>query len=114
MLVRRFRTFSGQMFVAFVVGYGVLRFYVETLRADSQRGEIGPLSTSQFIGIVTALMALGLFAWLWRAAKKDPAAWRFWELPAHYGAQGGPTAATAAGASATATQAANGRKKARR
>ena len=81
MLVRRYRKFSGEMFVAFTMGYAVLRFFVETLRADEQRGEIGPLSTSQFIGIVTFLLAGGLLIALWRKWKRDPKAIRYWELP---------------------------------
>ena len=81
MLVRRFRTFSGQMFIAFTIGYGVLRYYVETLRADSERGEIGPWSTSQFIGIVTSLMAIAFFFYLRSKYQKDPQSMRYWELP---------------------------------
>ena len=45
-LVRRHRRFSGQIFVAFTMGYAVLRYLVEGLRADTQRGSIGPVSTS--------------------------------------------------------------------
>ena len=81
MLVRRYRTFSGQMFIAFTIGYGVLRFYVETLRADSERGTVGPFSTSQFIGIVSSLLAIGLYFYLRRAWKADPQSMRYWELP---------------------------------
>jgi phosphatidylglycerol:prolipoprotein diacylglycerol transferase len=81
MLVRRYRTFSGQMFIAFSVGYGILRYLVEELRADDQRGEIGPFSTSQFIGIVSSLLAIGLFVYLYRIYKKDPASIRYWEQP---------------------------------
>ena len=92
MLVRRYRQFSGQMFVTFTMGYGVLRFFVETLRADEQRGEIGPLSTSQFIGIVTTLMAGALYYWLWRRWKNHPEAARYWELPP-LGAVAAPVAA---------------------
>src|SRR4051812_34463467 len=65
MLVRRYRTFSGQMFVAFTMGYAVLRYFVETLRADEQRGNVGPLSTSQFIGVATFLAGAALLAWLY-------------------------------------------------
>jgi phosphatidylglycerol:prolipoprotein diacylglycerol transferase len=79
MLVRRYRTFSGQMFIAFTMGYAVLRFYLETLRADEQRGEIGPLSTSQFIGIVTFVAAGVLFFVLRAKYKKDPKRLRYWE-----------------------------------
>lgn len=80
MLVRRYRKFSGQSFVAFAIGYGILRYFVETLRADSQRGEIGPFSTSQFIGLVTSALAAGFLVYLWRAYQKDPQGMRYWEL----------------------------------
>ena len=82
MLVRRYRQFSGQMFCVFTMAYGVLRFFVETLRADEQRGEIGPLSTSQFIGLVTSVLAAAVYVWLYRRWKRDPQAARYWELPA--------------------------------
>jgi phosphatidylglycerol:prolipoprotein diacylglycerol transferase len=82
MLVRRFRTFSGQTFIAFTMAYAVLRFYLETLRADEQRGEIGPLSTSQFIGIVTFVAAGALFFVLRNIHKKDPKRLRYWETQA--------------------------------
>lgn len=82
MLVRRYRKFSGQTFVAFAISYGILRYFVETLRADSQRGEVGPFSTSQFIGLVTSVLALGFLIYLWREYKRDPKALRYWELPA--------------------------------
>lgn len=79
MLVRRYRTFSGQMFVSFTMGYAVLRFYLETLRADEQRGNIGSLSTSQFIGIVTFVLAGALYIWLWKWQKAHPGSLRYWE-----------------------------------
>ena len=79
MLVRRYRTFSGQMLIAFTMGYAVLRFYLETLRADEQRGEIGPLSTSQFIGILTFLAAGALYFVLRAHQKRHPGSLRYWE-----------------------------------
>jgi phosphatidylglycerol:prolipoprotein diacylglycerol transferase len=63
MAVRRRRTFSGQPFVAFVMGYAVLRYLIEIVRADTNRGAIGALSTSQIIAIATfVLAALFLYA----------------------------------------------------
>jgi phosphatidylglycerol:prolipoprotein diacylglycerol transferase len=78
-LVRRYRKFSGEMFVAFTMGYAVLRYYVESLRADEQRGNIGPLSTSQFIGVTTFLIGAALLAWLYSRWRRDPQAMRLWE-----------------------------------
>jgi phosphatidylglycerol:prolipoprotein diacylglycerol transferase len=77
--VRRYRRFSGQTFVAFTLGYAVLRYFVETLRADEQRGNVGPLSTSQFIGVCTFLAGAALWAWLRARAQRDPHAMRLWE-----------------------------------
>ena len=41
-LVRKHRRFRGQVFLAFTLGYGYLRFAVEILRDDAERGELGP------------------------------------------------------------------------
>jgi phosphatidylglycerol:prolipoprotein diacylglycerol transferase len=78
-LVRRYRKFSGEMFVAFFMGYAPLRYIVENLRADEQRGNVGPLTTSQFIGVVTFLAGAALLAYLYRIYKQNPPALRLWE-----------------------------------
>jgi phosphatidylglycerol:prolipoprotein diacylglycerol transferase len=77
-VVRRFRKFSGEMFVAFTMGYAVLRYYVEILRADEQRGNVGPLSTSQFIGVATFLAGAALLAYLYSRYRKNPHAMQLW------------------------------------
>jgi phosphatidylglycerol---prolipoprotein diacylglyceryl transferase len=77
-LVRRYRKFSGEMFVAFTMGYAVLRYWVEVLRADEQRGNIGPLSTSQFIGVATFLAGAALLAALYNRYRKNPHAMQLW------------------------------------
>src|SRR5205814_1809897 len=96
MLVRRYRKFSGEMFVAFTMGYAVLRYYVEVLRADEQRGNIGPLSTSQFIGVATFVAALALLGWLFARYRRHPQAMRLWENG--LATAGGPSVAAASGA----------------
>lgn len=78
LLVRRYRRFSGAMFVAFTIGYGVLRYLVEDLRADAQRGSVGPFTTSQFIGLVTCLAGATLLVWLYGRYRKDPHATQLW------------------------------------
>ena len=60
MTVRARRSAPGQAFVAFVLGYAVLRSVIEVFRADLDRGAIGPLSTSQFIALMTCLLVLVL------------------------------------------------------
>jgi len=77
-LVRRYRKFSGEMFVAFTMGYAILRYYVEALRADEQRGNVGPLTTSQFIGVTTFLAGAALLAWLYSRYRKNPHAMQLW------------------------------------
>jgi phosphatidylglycerol---prolipoprotein diacylglyceryl transferase len=78
-LVRRFRKFSGEMFIAFFMGYAPLRYYVETLRADEQRGMVGPLTTSQFIGVTTFTLGAALLAYLYTRYRKDAPSLRLWE-----------------------------------
>ncbi len=58
--VRRRQASAGHAFLAVVAGYGILRSAIEILRADLGRGWIGPLSTSQFIGLGTFLTAAAL------------------------------------------------------
>jgi phosphatidylglycerol:prolipoprotein diacylglycerol transferase len=99
MWIRRHRTFSGQVFLAWVLGYGIMRPLIEIVRDDDQRGNIGPLSTSQFIGIVTVFLGIGLLIWLVRKYRRDPAGSRLWELPLRTlaSASGAPPAAAATG-----------------
>jgi phosphatidylglycerol:prolipoprotein diacylglycerol transferase len=40
---RKSQRFRGQIFFLFAFGYGYLRFLIETLRDDSERGEFGPM-----------------------------------------------------------------------
>ncbi|HEX2660719.1 MAG TPA: prolipoprotein diacylglyceryl transferase [Polyangia bacterium] len=79
--VRRYRRFSGLVFIAWVVGYGVLRPLIEVVRDDDQRGNVGPLSTSQFIGIVSVVLSIGLLIHLVRKYHRDPAGSQLWLRP---------------------------------
>jgi phosphatidylglycerol:prolipoprotein diacylglycerol transferase len=81
MFLRRVRKFSGMVFLGWVIGYGILRPIIETFRDDDQRGTIGPLSTSQFIGITSVLLGLALLVALVRKYRQNPAAMRLWEQP---------------------------------
>ncbi len=78
-LVRRYRKFSGEMFLVFFMGYAPLRYFVETLRADEQRGMVGPFTTSQFIGVTTFVLGAAGMAWLYSIYRRDPASLRLWE-----------------------------------
>jgi phosphatidylglycerol:prolipoprotein diacylglycerol transferase len=81
MYLRRVRKFSGEVFLGWVMGYGILRPIIEIYRGDSDRGAVGPVSTSQFIGLVSVVGALFLLFGLLRKFKADPAALRLWERP---------------------------------
>ena len=81
MWIRKKRTFSGQVFLAWVLGYGIMRPLIEIVRDDDQRGNVGALSTSQFIGIVSVVLGLGLLVALIRRYRRDPDSLRLWLTP---------------------------------
>lgn len=60
MRVRHVRRSPGEAFAAFGAGYAVVRYGIEMLRADQQRGSLGIFTTSQLIAIVTGIAALAL------------------------------------------------------
>jgi phosphatidylglycerol:prolipoprotein diacylglycerol transferase len=59
----RRKQFDGQVFWMYVLAYAILRFLHEFLRADPRGSLFGDaLSTSQFIAIIGATVALGMLA----------------------------------------------------
>jgi len=54
------KKFDGQVFAAYLIGYGIMRFVLEFFRGDVARGTVfgGSLSTSQFIAIVVVFLTL--------------------------------------------------------
>ncbi len=71
-LVKR-RKFTGQAFLVMVVSYGIARFLLEFIRADSDRGTVFRIfSTSQFIGLVLVPLAIGLYWWRAKHAPAPP------------------------------------------
>lgn len=62
--MRRLQRASGEVFLLWVVAYGMLRPFIELFRDDPQRGSVGPLSTSQLIGIASAVVAFSAWVWL--------------------------------------------------
>jgi phosphatidylglycerol:prolipoprotein diacylglycerol transferase len=59
--VRKHQMFRGQIFFTFAFGYGYLRFLLEILRDDAERGEYGPaLAEHVLIPGALFLMSLGL------------------------------------------------------
>ncbi|MCX7807911.1 MAG: prolipoprotein diacylglyceryl transferase, partial [Deltaproteobacteria bacterium] len=61
------KTFHGQVFCLSMALYALLRFGIETIRADD-RGIYGGLSTSQWI----SLFLLGVVVFVWREASRRP------------------------------------------
>ena len=67
-LGRRTR-WDGQVLVAWLLGYALMRFVVDLYRGDAVRKfVVGELSTSQALAIVAALFAVALLAWRRRRA----------------------------------------------
>jgi prolipoprotein diacylglyceryltransferase len=85
------------VFLAWVFGYGIMRPLIEIVRDDDQRGNVGVLSTSQFIGIISVVAGLGLLIALVRKYRRDPVASRLWELPLRQLATAGGAPVEAAG-----------------
>jgi prolipoprotein diacylglyceryl transferase len=114
MLIRRYRRFSGQVFLGWVLGYGILRPLIEIVRDDEDRGLFtvpfthAQLSTSQIIGIVSVVLGLGLLVVLVRRYRRDPEGLRLWEMPM------AARAAATAGAPARAAQGGGGKRRKRR
>jgi phosphatidylglycerol:prolipoprotein diacylglycerol transferase len=79
MLIRKYRAFSGQVFLAWVLGYGIMRPLIEIVRDDDQRGNVGALSTSQFIGLVSVVLGLAMLVQLVRKYRRDPDSLRLWQ-----------------------------------
>jgi phosphatidylglycerol:prolipoprotein diacylglycerol transferase len=100
MFIRKKRTFSGQVFLAWVLGYGIMRPLIEIVRDDPERGNVGSLSTSQFIGIVSVAAGIALLIGLVRKYRRDPSGSRLWELPLRKVATAGGAPIEAASASA--------------
>jgi phosphatidylglycerol:prolipoprotein diacylglycerol transferase len=71
LIVRKYRKIDGYVFLTFIWGYGVVRFLLEFIRDDEQRGGYGQMSTSQIIAVVTSLAGIGLFIYLRDRARRS-------------------------------------------
>jgi phosphatidylglycerol:prolipoprotein diacylglycerol transferase len=69
--VRARRRFAGQLFLLFVLVYGVGRYLIEVYRGDEDRAFVGWFSTSQLISLCTMAVALGLYVMLHRRARPE-------------------------------------------
>ena len=70
LLQRRSQKFRGQIFFLFVFGYGYLRFLLEILRDDVERGEYGPVMPEHVL-IPGALLLMSIGVHL-RDRARDP------------------------------------------
>jgi phosphatidylglycerol:prolipoprotein diacylglycerol transferase len=64
---KRGRKFAGRTFWLYMLLYSVSRFVIEFYRND-ERGSVGPLSTSQFVSVILAPLAIGMLFYLGRWA----------------------------------------------
>lgn len=58
LVLKKYKKFHGQLFWLFILLYSILRGINEIFRGDSERGIYWMLSTSQWIGIFTAVVAI--------------------------------------------------------
>ena len=63
---------DGQVAGLYLVCYSVGRFVLEFFRGDLERGNVGSLSTSQFIAIFTAIAGVVLFFWFGKKKAQEP------------------------------------------
>jgi len=68
---RKGRPFAGRTFWLYMLLYSVSRFVIEFYRGD-ERGTVGMFSTSQFISIVLAPLAIVMLVYLSRAVTPEP------------------------------------------
>ncbi|MDF1495129.1 prolipoprotein diacylglyceryl transferase [Caproiciproducens sp. CPB-2] len=57
---RRFRRYDGQVFLGYLIWYGVGRFFIEGLRTDSLITPVIPLRVSQVVAVITVLTGIAL------------------------------------------------------
>src|SRR5919202_886301 len=68
---RRGRPFAGRPFWLYMVLYAISRFIIEFYR-DDPRGYVGMFSTSQFISLILAPLAVGMLVYLSRQKAPEP------------------------------------------
>ena len=68
---RKGRAYPGRTFWLYMLLYAISRFIIEFYRGD-ERGAVGMFSTSQFISIVLAPLAVGMLVYLARRGEPEP------------------------------------------
>jgi phosphatidylglycerol:prolipoprotein diacylglycerol transferase len=69
---RKGRPFAGRTFWLYMLLYAISRFVIEFYRGDMDRGFIFMFSTSQFISILLAPLAIGMLVYLSRTFVPEP------------------------------------------
>ena len=67
----RGRRFAGRTFWLYMILYAVSRYIIEFYRGDP-RGVVYGISTSQFISLLLAPLAVAMLIWLWRTTPETP------------------------------------------
>ena len=68
---RKGRPYPGRTFWLYMLLYAISRFIIEFYRGD-ERGTVFMFSTSQFISILLAPLAIGMLVYLSRAVTPEP------------------------------------------
>jgi len=68
---RKGRPFAGRTFWLYMLLYAISRFIIEFYRGD-ERGAVGMFSTSQFISLLLAPLAVGMLIYLSRVVAPEP------------------------------------------
>jgi len=68
---RKGRPFAGRTFWLYMLLYAVSRFFIEFFRGD-ERGTVGVFSTSQFISVLLAPLAIVMLVYLARVVAPEP------------------------------------------
>ena len=100
LLAKKGRKFNGQMFLSYVIWYGVGRALIEGLRTDSLYFFGTGIRTSQMVGIVSAAVGIALF--VYRLKTAGPADPPFVREQSGAEAEAGPAAQEQSGAVAAA------------
>ena len=77
LLYRKHKKFDGEVFLIYLMGYGIGRFWIEGLRTDQLLIPGTSLAVSQILAGVTALAALGLIVWKRKKGKEEQAAGQY-------------------------------------
>lgn len=70
-IYRKRQKFSGEMFFAYITGYGLGRFWIEGLRTDSLC--IGPIRVSQILALLCVIAGISCIVYFRKKTKKNQA-----------------------------------------